>query len=83
MWTDETKLKTDNKNYEAELSSRKNRDIMVVNVSLVVYTDWPAAIFDNEVRYRVVELEALASCDLALETKADSLAKENSDVSFS
>lgn len=42
-----------------------------------------AAIFDNEILYKKVELEALASCDLALEFKADSLAKENVYVSAS
>ena len=37
----------------------------------------------NEILYKKVELEALASCDLALEFKTNSLAKEISDVSVS
>ena len=49
---------------------------MVVNFR----TQLTAAIFDNEILYKKAKLEALASCDLALEFKTDYLAKENSDV---
>ena len=52
---------------------------MVVNCR----TQLTAAIFDNEILYKKAELEAMASCDLALELKTDFLAKENSDVSVS
>ena len=58
----------------------KNRDVMVVKFR----TQLTAAIlFDNEILYKKAKLEALASCDLALEFKTDYLAKENSDVSAS
>lgn len=75
--TDETKLKTDNKNNVLSRSSIK------LKIAICHGRKLTAAIFDNEILYKKVELEALASCDLALEFKTDSLAKENVYVSAS